>query len=176
MTSLNVNFPSLSSEPVRRVFDGLKKDDLDRFPRLIVVRDGHGCGLAINFYKDYILTSFKNEKKTVKLSSVLAIISSIYGSTPKSLESSASLKFIEASKHLFNPEFARLICPKLGLKEHKEEDLLKGIRTLYIGRCIYSLGESMAQNDIQSVQEKEFFRIACVVKKLNPVIYSQPIL
>lgn len=178
MTSSNVAFPSLYSEPICRVFDGLKKDDLDRYPRLIMSKKEYVYEFTIDFYNNKIITHFKNKKKIIRLSEVLKTISQIYDknfSLTGHKSSGVSKEFIKQSKHLFDPEFAKLVCPILGFKTDVE-GLHRGIRTLYIGRCICSLGKSMRQNKTDEMHEKEFIRIANLIKWRHPTNYSLPIL
>lgn len=161
---IQTNFPMkiYFSDEVRLVFSRLKKEDLDRLPQSLFAQT-EKASFRIDFFKNRVLTYFKNEKKTIELSKFLSIIAKKEPPTPE-------------STHLFNQEYAAIICPKLGYQSGVEE-LQKGIRELYIGRCILGLGKSMDDHGYnQEAHRTEFVRIAKVIRGLEPVIYLPPII
>ncbi|CCB87113.1 putative uncharacterized protein [Parachlamydia acanthamoebae UV-7] len=90
-------------------------------------------------------------------------------------ESSTPIELIQNCAHLFNQEFAKNVCPLLSL-DLNLNDLLNGIRNLYLGRCILGLGKSIAiQSRTQLGLQRDFVRIVNLIKVPGSASYSRPL-
>lgn len=150
------------SVEVRQVFSRLKKEDLNCLPKELLAQTNK-ASFEIDFFKNRIVTCFRNEKKTIEVSKFLSIVAK-------------KEPLIPEMSHLLNQKYAKAICPKMGYPNGVEA-LQKGIRELYIGRCILGLGKSMQDHGYnQDAHRLEFVRIANVIKGIEPVIFSPPII
>lgn len=193
MANIAFTAPSFSkffhSVPVRQIFDRLDKNDLDRLPEsLLAATKDLTTSFEINFFENRIVTDFKNKKYTIELPKVLVVISMIYAKNDPAIAGSGCAllndrvskvetpsELIQSCAHLFDEEFAKTICSLMGFNT-SVDGLLKGINTLYMGRCILGLGKSMTNQSYSHVtHEAEFNRIVCLINGLGPLVYSPPI-
>lgn len=161
MIHTNLQVGIYQSDEVRNVFSCLKKEDLDRLPESLFVKTENAC-FKIDFLKNRVVTHLNHEKKKIDLHNFLSVLSKKGKQLPE-------------STHLYDPVYVKAICPKMGYPIGVEA-LQKGIRTLYIGRCILGLGKSIDRNGYhQETHRSEFMRIARIIKGIEPIDYSSPL-
>lgn len=91
-------------------------------------------------------------------------------------QSSLPMEMIQNCSHLFNREFAREICPLLGMDPNLKS-LFNGIYKFYLGRCILGLVKSMAiQSRGRIGHERELARIVSLIKMPNSAFYTEPLI
>lgn len=151
-----MNLTELFSCPeIRQYFNNFDKKVLDQLPSSLIAEalgqsNEVTARFEVDFFENRVVTYFNNKVHTHELSKVLA-------GRPMEI----------------TREYAEVICPKMGFKD----GLLKGIKTTYIGRCILGLAKSMDTGSHTLIaQESEFVRIIYLIKGIQPIIYSPPIM
>lgn len=145
----------------------MNKDVLNHLPQnLFAYTDDFSASLEIDFFENRIVIYFKDEKKTLALSVFLSVI------YKKELPSP---EWIQECYPLYNREFAEAICPKMGYASSANE-LVEGVRSLYLGFCTLGLGKSIADHGFEHVRhQRELLRISNIMKGIEPFIYAAPI-
>lgn len=163
MANVSLNSPlvsqAYSGEPIRQIFNNLNAKLPDQLPKYLKAEtDDHTASFEIHFFENRMVTHFKNERKAIELSTFL---STLQGAD---------------CTHIFNPEYAKAICPKMRYPSNVD-GLVKGIRSIYIGRCIFGLSKSIKERGHDySTHLPEFERIAKLIKRIEPGVYSSPII
>ncbi len=89
-------------------------------------------------------------------------------------QSSVPIETMKNCSHLFNNEFAREICPLLGLDQNVSS-LLNGIHKLYLGRCIIGLSKWTIDTYRRKIPyERELTRIVNLIKIPGSDYYTAP--
>lgn len=85
--------------------------------------------------------------------------------------SSIHLDTIKNCAHLFNRQFAKELCPSMGIRPN---EFLVGMHKLYIGRCILGLARVIANGQLDSSHVRELDRIITLIKYPGFAFYSEP--